>query len=47
MENNTNILLDAYRAWMRCGSFRRSRARNKRFAYGDQWSDTYTDRDGD
>jgi len=47
MENNLQILLDAYHAWMRCASLRESRARNKRFTYGDQWSDMFTDRDGD
>ena len=47
MENNLQILLDAYHAWMCCASLRESRARNKRFTYGDQWSDMFTDRDGD
>lgn len=47
MEHNLQVLLDAYHAWMRCASLRNSRARNKRFTYGDQWSDAYTDRDGD
>ena len=47
MENNLKVLLDAYHAWMRCASLRASRARNKRFTYGDQWLDTFTDRDGD
>lgn len=46
MENNLERLLDAYRAWMRCASLRSSRERNKRFTYGDQWTDTFTDRDG-
>ena len=46
MEPNLEILLGAYRAWMRCACLRASRARNKRFTYGDQWCDTFTDRDG-
>lgn len=47
MNDNMKVLQDAYQAWMRCASLRKSRARNKRFTYGDQWSDTFTDRDGD
>ena len=46
MENNLQVLLDAYHAWMRCASLRASRARNKQFTYGNQWCDTSTDRDG-
>lgn len=46
MNDNLKILLGAYHAWMRCASLRASRARNKRFTYGDQWCDTFTDRDG-
>lgn len=46
MNDNLKILQGAYHAWMRCASLRASRARNKRFTYGDQWCDTFTDRDG-
>ena len=46
MNNNLEILLGAYRAWMSCADLRASRTRNKRFTYGDQWCDTFTDRDG-
>ena len=46
MNDNLKILLGAYHAWMRCAGLRASRARNKRFTYGDQWCDTFTDRDG-
>ena len=46
MNENLEILQGAYHAWMRCAGLRASRARNKRFTYGDQWCDTFTDRDG-
>ena len=43
MNNTTtdyqNVLQSAYQAWMAAGTIRRSRLRNKRFAYGDQWGD--------
>lgn len=45
MDTNLQSLQNAYRAWMQCSTLRASRARNKRFAYGDQWADTWTDRD--
>ena len=39
---NTNqaILYSAYKAWSQAGQLRNRRKRNKRFTYGDQWSDT-------
>lgn len=48
MEQNINaaVLQAAYNAWTSCSSLRKSRLRNKRFAYGDQWSDLTTDNDG-
>ena len=46
MESNLEVLLAAYHAWMGCASLRASRARNKRFTYGDQWTDSYTDCEG-
>ena len=39
---NQSILHDAYMAWCRAGALRARRLRNKRFAYGDQWSDVAT-----
>ena len=41
---NTNqaILYNAYKAWCSCSQLRSRRLRNKRFTYGDQWSDTYS-----
>lgn len=46
MNDNLKILQGAYHAWMRCASLREGRTRNKRFTYGDQWGDSFTDRDG-
>lgn len=39
---NQQILHDAYKAWCQGGLLRSKRLRNKRFTYGDQWSDTFT-----
>ena len=39
---NQKILHDAYRAWCQASLLRSRRLRNKRFTYGDQWSDTFT-----
>lgn len=40
------ILRAAYDAWNACAPLRSSRERNKRFTYGDQWSDVTLDRHG-
>lgn len=39
MQPNQLILHGAYSAWCRASALRSRRLRNKRFAYGDQWSD--------
>lgn len=46
--NNYNITLlaDAQRCWDSLLNFRKERARNKRYTYGDQWSDIITDENG-
>ena len=46
INNNQLILHDAYKAWCQAGQLRKRRLRNKRFTYGDQWSDIITTRDG-
>ncbi len=46
MTNNTAILKAAYTAWSAASALRKRRLRNKRFTYGDQWSDPATDADG-
>ncbi len=47
MINNDQLILhDAYKAWCQAGQLRKRRLRNKRFTYGDQWSDIITTRDG-
>lgn len=38
----SELLAEARNCWMRRAGFRRDRERNKRFTYGDQWSDTLT-----
>ena len=45
---NTNqaILLNAYKTWSQANQLRNKRRRNKRFTYGDQWSDTVTTTSG-
>ncbi len=40
------VLNAAFNAWNACATLRRSRLRNKRFAYGDQWLDTSVDASG-
>ena len=40
------VLVDAYRAWTGCGRLRADRQRNKRFTFGDQWTDPCVDREG-
>lgn len=42
MQQNQSILHAAYSAWCQASALRSRRLRNKRFAYGDQWSDTVT-----
>jgi len=42
MHNGTrafDVLLEAKQCWDDCARFRRDRARNKRYTYGDQWKD--------
>ena len=46
METNQEILHAAYRAYTGCSNLRARRVRCKRFTYGDQWADTYTDATG-
>ena len=45
---NTNqaILYSAYKAWCQASQLRNRRRRNKRFTYGDQWSDTISTTNG-
>ncbi|MBR6282770.1 MAG: hypothetical protein IKR25_00545 [Muribaculaceae bacterium] len=40
------LLRKAFEAWNGCGTLRRSRQRNKRFTFGDQWSDSTLTPDG-
>ena len=40
------ILHNAYRAWCQASQLRGKRQRNKRFTYGDQWSDTMSTASG-
>ena len=42
MNTNQEFLHNAYRAWCQGSELRSRRLRNKRFTYGDQWSDTFT-----
>ncbi len=42
LNTNQEILHDAYKAWCMGNLLRSRRLRNKRFTYGDQWSDTFT-----
>ena len=42
INQNQEILHDAYKAWCQGSLLRSRRLRNKRFTYGDQWSDTFT-----
>lgn len=37
--NRMDLLMQAQTCWQSWGEFRRDRVRNKRFTYGDQWSD--------
>ena len=46
MTNNNAILRAAYSAWSAANALRSRRLRNKRFTYGDQWSDATTDAEG-
>lgn len=43
---NTAVLGAAFNAWMAGASLRKSRLRNKRFTYGDQWGDLSVDSQG-
>ena len=43
MTNNNAILRAAYSAWSAANALRIRRLRNKRFTYGDQWSDATTE----
>ena len=45
-ERNLSVLRAAYRTWLGGSELRRSRLRNKRFTYGDQWGDLTVDHDG-
>ena len=45
-EQNGRVLHAAYLAWMNAAGLRRARLRNKRFTYGDQWSDLVKDENG-
>ncbi len=40
LNDNQLILHNAYKAWCQASHLRSKRLRNKRFTYGDQWSDT-------
>lgn len=44
--NNFDILLQAQHCWDGLRSYREERARNKRYTYGDQWSDLIEDGNG-
>lgn len=44
--DDLRVLQAAYKAWMKADAFRRSRLRNKRFAYGEQWGDYIIDETG-
>lgn len=46
MTDNTAILKAAFTAWSAASALRKRRLRNKRFTYGDQWSDPATDAEG-
>lgn len=48
MEHNVNVsvLHAAFNAWMAAAQLRKSRLRNKRFTYGDQWGDVSRNDDG-
>ncbi|MBQ0070136.1 MAG: hypothetical protein KBT09_10380, partial [Bacteroidales bacterium] len=48
MQQDTSIqvLHAAFRAWMAAAQLRKSRLRNKRFTYGDQWGDLSIDGNG-
>jgi len=45
-QQHDKVLLAAYRAWSNAAGLRRSRLRNKRFTYGDQWGDLTHDEKG-
>lgn len=40
MEYRTDLIERSRRSWESAWRFRADRLRNKRFTYGDQWSDT-------
>lgn len=42
LNTNQAVLYNAYKAWCSCSQLRNRRLRNKRFTYGDQWSDTFS-----
>lgn len=46
-KENAAVLAAAYRAWMAASGLRQRRLRNKRFTYGDQWSDVAKGPDGE
>ena len=43
---HSRVLHAAYQAWMNAAGLRQARLRNKRFTYGDQWSDLVKDENG-
>ena len=45
-EQHSRVLHAAYQAWMNAAGLRQARLRNKRFTYGDQWSDLVKDENG-
>ena len=45
-EQHTRVLQAAYKAWMNAAGLRKTRQRNKRFTYGDQWGDYIRDHEG-
>lgn len=46
-KKDTAVLAAAYRAWTAASALRQKRLRNKKFTYGDQWSDLTTGPDGE
>ncbi len=45
-EQHTRVLRAAYQAWINAAGLRKSRLRNKRFTYGDQWGDLVRNHQG-
>ena len=43
MNSNPNLLQRAYDTWLAADDLRRRRLRQKRYTYGDQWSDLVDD----